>query len=137
VEADLLLTVPDMSGFSAGGWVDFLKRYDLEALFPDGVDIDDQCGFLRATARRSDTKETRDVGFDFNVTCPEPDERDWFCLLTIGEGKQDWKWAFAHAAAAYFVSELDGTLEDPKRDVCYGPADFAELDFLVRELLQG
>ncbi|MDR3359840.1 MAG: hypothetical protein LBO20_04175, partial [Bifidobacteriaceae bacterium] len=117
---DLLLSVRDVLGFSVAGWVGFLGRFGLGVSFPEGVDLADQDGFLPARVFGLVSAAPIDTGFDLDVSAPDGPGEAWEMRFGAVGGDGDEVWALALAAAAYFVVDLGGVLEDPQEGCEWG-----------------
>jgi hypothetical protein len=114
-----------------------MKKFGLTVSFPEGAELADQMGFLPVDAAGLTSSETVQTGFVMDADAPEEAGEPWFVAFSSSAGDGDEVWALAHAAAAYFVAELDAVLEDPQQGTEYGPADLSALEALVTELVKG
>ncbi|MDR0366015.1 MAG: hypothetical protein LBH68_04195 [Bifidobacteriaceae bacterium] len=134
---DLIVRFSDASEFTPERWAAYMKKFGLTVSFPQGAGLADQVGFLPVDAAGLTSSETVQTGFVMDAYAPEEAGEPWFVAFSSSAGEGDEVWALAHAAAAYFVAELEAGLEDPQEGTEYGPGDLPQLEALVEELLDG
>jgi hypothetical protein len=137
VSADLLVSVADekLSGFSVDACGQFVARYGFGLVFSEGFDVDTQIGFLPCLLTGVNDGEDVETGFEVYDLSEDAEAGMHQFSWGVSAGGDGFDWMLAHAVGAYFVAELEATLEDPQEDNSWGQGDLAALDGVVVGLL--